>query len=285
MTYASGRVALTTLALAFALLACLAVASPPSASAEDHAKAAKAPEFPVGKWVPLFNGKDLTHWTPKIRYHKSGENFGNTFYVEDGLLKVQYDPKYYPEYGEKFGHIFYTARPFSHYRLRVEYRFVGEQCKGGPGWAFRNSGVMLHGQHPDTMGVDQDFPVSIEAQFLGGKGDGKKRTTSNLCTPGTNVVYKGGVFMRHCTNSSSKTYHGDQWVTVEFEVRGDQTIDHLIDGKSVLRYEKPQYDPRSADARKLIKDPNNLLIKGGYLSFQSESHPVHFRKIDVMVLE
>jgi len=268
--------------LAVAVLLCLAFT--PARAADDNA-APDVPEFPVGKWVPIFNGKDLSGWTPKIRYHEAGKNYGDTFYVEDGLLKVKYDPEFYPEYGERFGHIFYTGRSFSHYRLRIEYRFVGDQCPGGPGWAFRNSGVMLHGQHPSTMTRDQDFPVSIEAQFLGGKGDGKKRTTSNLCTPGTNVVYKGGVFMKHCTSSSSETYHGDQWVTVEFDIRGDQYIDHLIDGKSVLRYDKPQYDPRSADAKKLIKDPANLLINGGYLSLQSESHPVHFRKVEVMVLK
>lgn len=139
-----------------------------------------------GKWIQLFNGKDLKDWTPKIRYHEVGENFNNTFRVVDGLLTVSYDQ--YDEFNETFGHLFYK-NTFSNYRLRIEYRFIGEQCKGGPGWAFRNSGAMLHGQSPETMKKDQDFPASIEAQLLGGKGKGK-RTTSNLCTPGTHVVMK-----------------------------------------------------------------------------------------------
>ena len=148
---------------------------------------AEQPEFVPGKWVPLFNGKDLDDWTIKIRRHEAGDNFANTFRVENGVIKVGYEG--YEKFDETFGHMFYN-RPFSNYRLRVEYRFLGEQCPGGPGWAFRNSGLMLHGESPSTMGVDQDFPASIEVQLLGGNGV-DKRTTANLCTPGTNVVIDG----------------------------------------------------------------------------------------------
>jgi hypothetical protein len=233
------------------------------------------------KWIQLFNGKDLTSWTPKITKHELGENFGNTFRVEDGLIKVRYDQ--YKNFDGQFGHLFYE-KPFSHYRLRVEYRFVDEQCPGGPGWAIRNSGVMFHGQDPATMTKDQEFPVSIEAQMLGGDGQ-NERTTANLCTPGTNVYYQDKVFLPHCTKSSSKTYHGDQWVTLELEVHGDGTIKHIHEGKVVLEYSQPQYDPRDADAKKLIKDENNLLIKSGTISLQSESHPVDFRKVEIMELK
>ena len=75
-------------------------------------------------WIQLFNGKDFEGWTPKIRYHDLGDNYGNTFRVQDGLLQVRYDKDKYETYGEKFGHLFYK-QPYSHYRLRVEYRFVG----------------------------------------------------------------------------------------------------------------------------------------------------------------
>ena len=162
-------------------------------------------------WIQLFNGRNLDGWTPKIRYSEVGENPGDTFRVVDGLLSVVYEAEEYPTYEERFGHLFYE-RTFSHYRIRAEYRFVGEQVKGGPGWAIRNSGFMLHGQTPDSMAVDQDFPVSIEAQILGGNGT-EERTTMKLCTPGTNVVMNGELFLPHCTSSSSETYHGDQWVT------------------------------------------------------------------------
>src|SRR5690606_9204181 len=138
---------------------------------------------------------DLEGWTVKIRHQKPGVNWKDTFRVEDGILKVSYDQ--YEKVDEMFGHLFYNET-VSHYRLRVEYRFVGEQCPGGPGWALRNNGLMLHGESPDTMSVDQDFPASIEVQLLGGNGK-DKRSTANLCTPGTNVVKDGKLFLPHCT--------------------------------------------------------------------------------------
>lgn len=238
--------------------------------------------YPKGEWVSLFNGKDLTGWTPKIRYSELGENFGNTFRVEDKLLKVRYDGGGYEKFGDRFGHLFFKDS-FSDYRFRVEYRFVGDQCTEGPGWATRNSGVMVHGQDPKTMSRDQDFPVSIEVQLLGGNGK-DKRTTSNLCTPGTNVVMNGELKLQHCMNSSSKTYHGEDWVTAEIEVRNSEVIRHLIDGKVVLEYNQPQLDKRDANAKALIRN-DNLLLTGGTISLQSESHPIDFRKVEIMVLE
>jgi hypothetical protein len=235
-----------------------------------------------GKWISLFNGKDLEGWTAKIRHQKPGVNWKDTFRVEDGILKVSYDQ--YEKFDDTFGHLFYNE-PFSHYRLRVEYRFVGEQCPGGPGWAFRNNGLMLHGESPETMGIDQDFPASIEVQLLGGNGQ-DKRPTGNLCTPGTNVVKDGKLFLPHCTSSSAETYHGDQWVTIEVEVRGDGKIKHIMDGKTVLEYEQPQLDDRDAHSRKLIElAGGEKLLTGGTISLQAESHPTEFRKIEIMVLD
>ncbi len=219
------------------------------------------------KWIQLFNGKDLKDWKVKITGHELGDNFGNTFRVEDGLLKVSYDK--YKKFGGKFGHLFYKT-PFSHYIIRIEYRFTGKQCPGGPGWARRNSGVMLHGQTPESMGKNQKFPDSIEVQFLGGFGKGK-RPTANLCTPGTHVVMNGKLFKPHCVNSKSKTYHGDKWVTVEVEVRGGEVMKHKIDGQVVLEYTKPQLN-------------NGKILTGGSISLQSESHPIEFRKVELKKL-
>lgn len=234
-----------------------------------------------GQWIQLFNGKDLTGWTPKIRYHELGDNYGNTFRVEDGLLKVGYAA--YDDFNETFGHLFYKDK-FSHYRLRCEYRFVGEQCKNGPRWALRNSGIMIHGEDPATMAKDQDFPVSIEVQLLGGDGT-NKRTTANLCTPGTNVVKNGKLFKPHCTSSSSATYHGPQWVTVEVEVHGNGTIKHSIDGKTVLEYTESQLDGRDEHAKELAEKLGTIQLSEGTISLQSESHPVEFRKIELLILK
>lgn len=247
-------------------------------------------------WIQLFNGKDLTGWTSKIRGHELGDNYADTFRVVDGSLVVCYDDyvakdflsmdgKGNPKW-EKFGHLFYET-PYSHYILRAEYRFVGDQVKNGPGWAFRNNGFMLHGQDPKTMTVNQDFPVSIEVQLLGGQKTGV-RPTLNLCTPGTNVVLDGKLCLDHCLNpklNKAPTYPGDQWVTIEIEVRGSNVIRHKIDGKVVLEYTQPQYDPRDANAKKLIKDENNLLLDSGTISIQSESHRTEFRKIELKVLD
>ena len=235
---------------------------------------------PQEEWIPLFNGKNLDGWIPKIRYFPAGENFGNTFRVADGVLKVSYDK--YDKFGAKFGHLFYKE-PFSNYRLRVEYRFVGEQIKGGPSWAIRNSGVMIHGEAPATMGQDQEFPASIEVQLLGGNGQ-DPRTTLNLCTPGTNVVMNGQLITQHCNSSKSKTYAGDQWVTVEIEVHNSQLIRHIINGETVLEYTEPQLDERDAHARELAAKQGKIL-KGGTISLQSESHPVEFRKVELLKLK
>ncbi len=233
-----------------------------------------------GKWIQLFNGKNLDGWKVKIKGYELNDNFGDTFRVEDGVLKVAYDQ--YEKFGGKFGHLFYE-QPFSNYRIRVEYRFVGDQSPGGPGWAFRNSGIMIHGQSPESMTKDQDFPVSIEVQLLGGREKGN-RPTANLCTPGTHVVMNGKLHKPHCLNSTSKTYRGDQWVTVEVEVHGNRLIKHLIDGETVLEYTEPQLDERDKNAQKLIKDGDKML-SGGSISLQAESHPLEFRKVELMKLE
>lgn len=232
-------------------------------------------------WIPLFNGKNLDGWTPKITGYDLGVNHANTFRVQDGLLKVVYDG--YEKFEGKFGHIFYKQK-FSNYILRVEYRFTGDQVKGGPGWAFRNSGLMLHCQDPKTMSKNQNFPVSIEVQTLGGSGKGN-RTTANLCTPGTNVVMDDKLITNHCISSTSKTYHGDQWVTIEVEVHGNKVVKHIHEGKTVLQYNNPQLDERDADAKKLLKAGNPLMLSEGYISLQSESHPVEYRKVEIKLLE
>ena len=232
------------------------------------------------EWIQLFNGKDLEGWAVKITGYALDDNFGNTFRVEDGLLKARYDQ--YDQFGGRFGHIFYRKK-FSHYIIAVEYRFVGEQVPGGPDWGLRNSGIMVHSQSPESMQKDQDFPLSIEVQLLGGTGSGE-RPTANLCTPGTNVVLNGKLFTTHCLNSSSKTYHGDQWVRVEAMVLGDSVIQHIIDGQTVLSYDMPQIGGGAVNhINPWVKRDGELLTEG-YIALQSESHPVDFRKVELLNL-
>ena len=231
-------------------------------------------------WIQLFNGKNLDGWTPKIRGHELGDNFGNTFRVVNGAIQTGYEA--YGEFNERFGHIFYKD-PFSYYRLAVEYRFVGEQSEGGPGWAIRNSGLMLHSPTPETMGKDQNFPISIEVQLLGGLAEGE-RTTANLCTPGTHVVRDGKLLTRHCTNSTSETYRGEQWVRTEILVLGSSVFRHYVEGDLVLEYEMPQYGGRNVEGHDPKDQPDGELMSRGYISLQSESHPVEFRKVELLNL-
>ncbi|MFQ5447668.1 MAG: DUF1080 domain-containing protein [Saprospiraceae bacterium] len=232
------------------------------------------------EWRQLFNGKDLDGWDVKITGYDLNDNFANTFRVENGVMKVAYDG--YDDFGDKYGHIFYRES-FSYYRLRIEYRFTGQQAPGGAGWAIRNSGAMLHGQTAQSMGQDQDFPISIEGQLLGGTGEGE-RPTANLCTPGTNVVMNGELVTTHCINSSSDTYNGDQWVTVEFLVLGDSLIRHIMEGETVLEYEKPQIGGGNVDNYDPSVKQDGKLLTEGTISLQSESHPVEFRKVELLQL-
>jgi hypothetical protein len=258
---------LTTFAL---LIFTASLLMAPTASAKEN------------EWTQLFNGKNLDGWTIKVKSYKLHDNHGDTFRVEDGLLKVSYD-QYKGRFHGRFGHIFYN-QPYSNYVLRVEYRFVGEQTEGAPGWAIRNSGLMLHGQSPDSMELKQDFPCSIEVQLLGGNGT-DQRSTANLCTPGTNVVMNDKLHTPHCTSSTSKTYHGDGWVTVEIEVHGNKVITHKIDGKTVLEYTQSQLDPSDDYAKKLLAGGAEKMLAGGTISLQSEGHPIEFRKVELRKLE
>jgi len=257
------------LGAALAAVTAMGFLFPSSGSAQEG-----TPGPPEG-WTALFNGRDLDGWTPKITGYAPGEDPLGTFVVEDGLLTVRYDG--YETFGDRFGHLFYHS-PFSRYVLLVEYRFVGDQLAGGPGWAWRNSGVMFHAQEPASMAVDQDFPISLEAQFLGGDGTAP-RPTANLCTPGTHVEMAGESVEAHCVTADGPTFHGDQWVTVELVVQAGDAIAHVVAGDTVLAYTRPVvgggvvngYDP----AVKVDGTP----LTGGFIALQSESHPVQFRKV------
>jgi 3-keto-disaccharide hydrolase len=235
-------------------------------------------------WIQLFNGKDLSDWTIKFAHHPLGENYNDTYRVEDGLLKVRYDK--WTAFNGEFGHIFYK-QPFSYYMVAAEYRFVGDQMPYAKDllWARRNNGIMIHCLDPKTMMVDQDFPVSIEVQLLGGLSDGKPRPTANVCTPGTNIVFNGRLHTQHCTNSTSKTYDGDQWVRVEALVQGDELIRHIVEGQTVLEYTKPQIGGGQASPVDPKVKIDGTPLTGGYIALQAETAPADFRKVELLNLE
>ena len=255
----------------FAALCTLAFLSVPTAQAEEP------------KWISLFNGKDLTGWTIKIAKHPLGENYADTFRIEDGILKVNYDG--YGKFDQQYGHLF-TNVAYSHYIVRLEYRFTGAMMADAPKYVNLNSGVMLHAQPPQSMRLDQGFPCSLEMQFLADEGKGP-RSTCNLCTPGTHVEMGGKLITQHIVKSSAPSFPADEWVRVEAEVHGNEQIIHRVNGVEVLRYQRPQLDPtcKIAPASDLVEVGSNLMLSYGHIALQAEGQPVWFRKIELMSLE
>lgn len=234
----------------------------------------------INDWETIFNGEDFDGWEIKIRGEELGNNFKNTFKVNDGSLKVSYEN--YENFDDRFGHIFYTKSKFKNYHLSLEYKFSGKHLKGAPGWSIKNSGIMLHSQHPSTMLLDQDFPVSSEVQLLGGLGTGE-RSTANMCSPGIDVDINSEKAKYHCVNSNSKTYHNDDWLKVEVIVKSNNIVHHIVENDTVISYSNLRV---GGD-----KIPENYLTRlsepltDGYISLQSEGHPVEFRNIKIKILD
>ncbi|CAN5508610.1 DUF1080 domain-containing protein [soil metagenome] len=245
------------------------------------------------EWVPLFNSKDLTGWDIKIAGHDLNDNFNNTFYVKDSMLVVDYSGS--DKFIKEFGHVYYN-QPFSYYKIRVQYQFWGKQLTGGPGYAYLNSGVMLHSQSAASVGKEQTFPVSLELQLLANDSVTKVHT-GNLCTPGTLVSINGKPDNAHCIDSNSPYYDKDAWVTAEADVYGDSVIYHIINGDTVLTYEKPvvagdfvnsDFNFTSGgfgvDSAQWIQK-KGMPLTSGYIALQAESHPIRFKNVELLNLE
>lgn len=239
--------------------------------------------FAESPWIPLFNGKDLSGWTPKFSKHPVGENFADTFRVEDGILKVSYDG--YAKFDEQYGHL-YSNVAYSRYILRMEYRFEGKMMADAPSYVNLNSGVMIHSQSPLSMGFNQAFPVSLEYQFLADEGRGP-RPTGNVCTPGTNLEIDGKLVTDHIVQSTSPTFPAGEWVKVEVEVHGSDEIIYRVNGVEVLTYQKPQLDPenRVESAEALFEAGAPKILSFGHIALQAEGQPVWFRNIELKSLE
>jgi hypothetical protein len=234
-------------------------------------------------WQTIFNGEDLSGWTTKIHHYEVGDNHGDTFRVEDTIIKVRYD-KYEGDFNDRFGHLYFDE-PYSYFHLSMEYRFVGEPHPGAPVFIVQNSGVMFHSQDPRTMLKEQNWPISVEMQFLGGLEKGKERPTGNMCSPGTDVEYEGKIDPRHCINSSSKTYFGDQWVKAELIVRGDSLVTHIINGENILEYTKPRVGGAVVEGYDRKMKLDGQLLKEGFIALQSEGQPIDFRNIKIKNLK
>jgi hypothetical protein len=233
-------------------------------------------------WITLFNGEDLNDWIVKVNHHYPGVNFGNTFRVEDGMIKIRYDQ--YSDFNDQFSHL-YFKEPFSHFHLKFEYRFTGELQQGAPDYTLLNSGVMFHSQDPYSILKEQNWPISVEMQLLAGLGDGNPRPTGNMCSPGTEIVFQGKPYDSHCLNSSSKTFDRNEWVRGELIVLGDSLITHIINGDTVLQYSKPTMGGGVVQGYdSAIWQPGKALTSG-FIALQSEGQPIEFRNILLLNLE
>lgn len=240
-----------------------------------------APHFEAGKWRSIFNGRSLEGWTPKIAGHPLGENYRDTFIVKDGAIRVSYAG--YDRFNAQFGHLIYRT-PLKAYRLRLRYRMLDPGVPDAPKWARSNSGVMFFGQAPEAMTLAQQFPVSIEFQILGKDGDGP-RPTGSVCTPGTNIYFDGVMAKPHCTVSNGPTIPNGTWTRLELEVRPNGDVVQRINNVDVLHYGRPELDPREPDAQPLIAQRGGqLALTEGYISLQSEGHPIEFKNIEVQEL-
>ena len=238
-----------------------------------------------GKWKPLFDGRTLKGWTPKIVGHPAGVNFQDTFVVRDGAIRVSYAG--YDRFGARFGHLFHKT-PFKAYRLRLNYRVLEPPLPDTPAWARGNSGVMFHSQSPESMTLTQAFPVSVEFQILGADGPAP-RPTGAVCTPGVSITLAGARQPVHCTPSTGPTIPNGTWTALELEVSPQGEVTEKINGAVVHRYATIALDPAdpmaAADARRLIAERGGVLpVTEGYIALQSEGHPVEFKDIEVMVL-
>lgn len=234
------------------------------------------------EWIQLFNGKDIDDWIVKVHHHDVGVNFGNTFRVEDGIIKVRYDQ--YGDFNDQFSHLFYKT-PYSNFHLKLEYHFTGELQKGAPEYTILNSGVMYHSQDPATILKEQNWPISVEMQFLAGLDDGQPRPTGNMCSPGTEIVYQGELYDGHCLNSTSKTYSKDEWVKAELIVYGDSLITHIINGDTVLKYSKPTMGGGVVNGYDSALWQPGKALQSGYIGLQSEGQPIDFRNIQLKILQ
>lgn len=235
------------------------------------------------EWKELFNEKDINDWIVKIHHYDVNDNYGNTFRVEDQMIRVKYD-QYEGEFNERFGHLYYK-NPYSYFRLQMDYRFVGKLHPGAPSYTILNSGIMFHSQDPRTMPVEQNWPISVEMQFLAGLEEGKPRPTGNMCSPGTEVFYNDSMYPGHCINSTSETYFGEQWVNIELIVFGDSLVYHLVNGDTVLQYTHPQIGGGVVERFDPTMKQDGKLLTEGYIALQSEGQPVDFKNIRLLNLE
>jgi hypothetical protein len=250
-------------------------------------------------WIQLFNKADTNlrnDWDIKIRGEAFNQDSRRTFRWavtgSDTTFEVNYE-NYTASFGGDngpFGHVAYKHRTFSYYLIRAEHHFFGSQVTGGPSWAVQNNGLMLHSQSMASMGLNQDFPRSIEAQLQGPNSTADGNSTMNLCTPGTgfSTTPTGTTSSTHCLTSAnnSRGVLAPAWQTVSALVLADSIHRYYVGPTLVLTYYKTVYlTGNIAGDSTATRPANNTPWGSGYIALQAESHGTRFRKVEVLNLE
>ena len=115
------------------------------------------PISPSDGVIRLFNGKDLSGWTPWLK-GIGRKNPNQVYSIKDGAIRIS---------GEGLGYLA-TEKSCKDYRLIVEYKW-GERTDGSGN--VRNSGILLHAVGADG-GANGVFMTCIEVQLAQGcEGD------------------------------------------------------------------------------------------------------------------
>ncbi|MFC3122263.1 3-keto-disaccharide hydrolase [Agaribacter flavus] len=231
---------------------------------------------------PLFNGKDLSDWVVKTHRYALGEDPDGTFTVHDGTIRVDYK-NYEGKFNQRFSHLYYK-QAFQYFHLKLEYRFRGQLYDGAPHFANLNSGVMFYAQAPESILQDQNWPLSVEMQFLASDDPNTPISTGNVCTPGTHIRIKDQLTTTHCIRSNSDTYYRDEWVMAELIVQQD-SVKHIINGKTVLEYAYPEIG-FTGTIKGIEEDrwSEGQVLEKGYIALQSEGQAIDFRSIQIKEL-
>jgi hypothetical protein len=191
--------------------------------------------------IALFNGKDLTGWSPYLWDREAKAQDKTTpasavWSVENGVLICQGRPSGYIR----------TDKEYENYRLSLEWRWPEGTTRG-------NNGVLVHTTTENALGV---WPKSIEVQLaLGNAGD--------FWVIGTTLevpdLEKRRMGRRHLNLTDNSEKPAGEWNKMEIEARGDE-LKVWVNGD-------------------LVNHATKLSQSKGAISLQSEGTLVHFRNI------
>ena len=134
------------------------------------------------------------------------------------------------------------------------------------------------------MRKDQEFPVSAEFDIVGGRLLGS-HPTGDVCENGTRVTIAGAVLLAKCSKLSPVTIPGDEWVTILAEVQGAARVRQIVNGQLVVEYTDIVLDDKDPDAARLLNFGGDRSLGSGYISIQANSHPIEFRRIEILPSE